>query len=222
MQNPSKILGHKWDKEIDSIEIQIPKQAEDEAITKRSILSTLGSIYDPLGLMSPTLAEGKHIYREACEESGQWNKEVSPSVKKDWIKWTSQLRNVKVPRSLIKDIKKVKTLMDYHRINRTEAVVPEIGEIVLIVGEEKNRGQWMKGKVLQHVTGRDGVIRGAIVLHKGNHLERPLQLLCPLEIRSEIVEEAPVVQSKDEVHSKGSRVAARNAEIRTKLILDDE
>ena len=110
MQNPSKILGHKWDKEIDSIEIQIPKQAEDETITKRSILSTLGSIYDPLGLMSPTLAEGKHIYREACEESGQWNKEVSPSVRKDWIKWTSQLRNVKVPRSLIKDIKKVKAV----------------------------------------------------------------------------------------------------------------
>ena len=76
----------------------------------------------------------------------------------------------------------VKILMDYHRINRTEAVVPEIGEVVLISGEEKNRGLWMKGKVLQHVTkhvtGRDGAIRGAVVLHKGNRLERPLQLLC--------------------------------------------
>ena len=50
----------------------------------------------------------------------------------------------------------VRTLMDYHSINRTEAVVPEIGEVVLIVGEEKNRGLWMKDKVLQHVTGRDG------------------------------------------------------------------
>ena len=57
--------------------------------------------------------------------------------------------------------------MDYHRINRTEAVVPEIGEVVLIVGEEKNRGLWMKEKVLQHVTERDGVIRGGVVLHKG-------------------------------------------------------
>ena len=109
MQNPSKILGHKWDKENDSIEIQIPKQT-DEIITKRSILSMLGSIYDPLGLMSPTLAEGKHIYREACEDSNQWNKEVSPSVKKDWIKWASQLRNVRVPRSLTKDVKKVKAV----------------------------------------------------------------------------------------------------------------
>ena len=109
MQNPSKILGHKWDKENYSIEIQIPKQT-DEIITKRSVLSMLGSIYDPLGLMSPTPAVGKQIYREACEDSSQWNKEVSPSVKKDWIKWASQLRNVKVPRSLTKDVKKVKAV----------------------------------------------------------------------------------------------------------------
>ena len=53
--------------------------------------------------------------------------------------------------------------MDYHRINRTAAVVPEICEIALIAGEEKNRELWMKGKVLQKVTGRDDVIQGAVV-----------------------------------------------------------
>jgi len=86
---------------------------------------------------------------------------------------------------------------------------------VLIVGEEKNRALWMKGKVLQHVTGRDGVIRGAVVLHKGNRLERSLQLLCPLKIRRDMPAETPVVQRKEEVCSKGRRVAARIAE--TKL-----
>ena len=60
----------------------------------------LGSIYDPLGLMSPTIAEEKRIYREAREEGSQWNKEVSPSVKKDWLKWTSQLKNVRMPRKV--------------------------------------------------------------------------------------------------------------------------
>ena len=115
----------------------------------------------------------------------------------------------------------VKTLMDYHRITRTEAVVPEIGGVVLIVGEEENCGLWMEGKMLQHFTGRDGVIRGAVVLHMRNHLERPLQLLCPLEIRSEMPAETSVVRRKEEFHSRGSRVAARNAEIKTKLILDD-
>ena len=55
MQNPGKILGHRWDKENDSVDIQIPKQT-DEIITKRSIISMLGRIYDPLGLLSLTPA----------------------------------------------------------------------------------------------------------------------------------------------------------------------
>ena len=33
----------------------------------------------------------------------------------------------------------VRTLINYQRINRTEAVVLDMGEIVLSVGEEKNR-----------------------------------------------------------------------------------
>ena len=59
----------------------------------------------------------------------------------------------------------------------------------------------MKGKVLQHLTGRD-CVREAILLHKGNRLKRPLQLLCPQEIRSEMLEETqtPAVKRKEEAH----------------------
>ena len=46
--------------------------------------------------------------------------------------------------------------------------------------------------------------------------------ICPLEIRSELPAETSIVKRKEEVHSGGSRVAARNAETKTKLILDDE
>ena len=73
MPNPSKILGHVWDKREDTLEIQVPAAPESEQVTKRSILSQLGKVYDPLGLISPTMAEGKHIYREACEEKKGWN-----------------------------------------------------------------------------------------------------------------------------------------------------
>ena len=44
--------------------------------------------------------------------------------------------------------------MEYHRVNKNTSPVPEIGEIVLIVGEEKNKGGWMKGKVVKHVKKR--------------------------------------------------------------------
>ena len=75
--------------------------------TKRTILSKLSGVYDPLGIMSPTMAEGKRIYREACDEKVGWNAEVSDVVKKDWVRWTSQLRNVRVPRSIARDIRKI-------------------------------------------------------------------------------------------------------------------
>ena len=57
---------------------------------------------------------------------------------------------------------------------------------------------------------------------KENRLERPMQLLCPLEIRSEMSAETPVVQRKEEVCPRGRRDTARNAEAKIKLILDDE
>ena len=74
--------------------------------------------------------------------------------------------------------------MESPRGKRLDAHVPEGGEIVLILGEEKNRGRWKKGKVIRIVRGADGVARGVILLHKGKQLERPIQSVCPLEIRS--------------------------------------
>ncbi|CAB4039818.1 Hypothetical predicted protein [Paramuricea clavata] len=56
------------------------------------------------------MVEGKRIYREACDEKVGWNSEVSTSTSKDWIKWRQQLRNVKIPRSLAKEIRKVKAI----------------------------------------------------------------------------------------------------------------
>ena len=108
MENPTKLLGHVWDKREESLEVIVPNYPEHEPITKRSILSHLGSIYDPLGVISPTLAEGKRIYRDVCNEKKCWNAEVQPQLKYQWLKWTKQLRNVKVPRSINKSIRRVK------------------------------------------------------------------------------------------------------------------
>ena len=50
-------------------------------------------------MVSPTMAKGKHIFREACEERKSWNAEVSESLKTKWIK---QMKNDKVPRAITK------------------------------------------------------------------------------------------------------------------------
>ena len=59
--------------------------------------------------------------------------------------------------------------MESHRINRKDVPYPEIGEIVLVFGEEKNRGEWKKSNVVEHIHGRDEVIR-AVKLQRNNRL----------------------------------------------------
>ena len=77
----------------------------------------------------------------------------------------------------------VHSLMESHRLNKGMGTTPVVGEVVLIVGDEKNRGEWKKGKVVRLVQGKDGVVRGVVLLRKGHTIERPVQLVCPLEIR---------------------------------------
>jgi hypothetical protein len=108
MQNPSKILGLVWDKKEDVLHISAPEYPSNAKVTKKSMVSHLGKVYDPLGVVTPTMAEGKRIYREACDETKSWDIEVSQPLKQDWLKWTRQLRTVKIPRSITKDIRKIK------------------------------------------------------------------------------------------------------------------
>jgi hypothetical protein len=73
--------------------------------------------------------------------------------------------------------------MEQHRVRREGATCPEVGEIVLVVGGGKNRGEWRKVKVIALIEGKDKVVRGVKILTKGHVIERPLSLVCSLEIK---------------------------------------
>ena len=59
-----------------------------------------------------------------------------------------------------------------------------VGDVVLLQGEEKNRGLWKMGVVEKLISRKDGVIRGAILKTGNGRKERPLQHLYPLELSS--------------------------------------
>ena len=65
------------------------------------MLSRLGRMHDPLGVISLTTVEGKRIYRDTCEEERGWNADVSPRITVQWNNWTKQLRDVEIPGSLL-------------------------------------------------------------------------------------------------------------------------
>ena len=68
MANPGKILGHNWDKQKETLELPVQWFSLEQPVMKRAILSHLGSIYGPLGIILPTTAEGKRIQISMCCE----------------------------------------------------------------------------------------------------------------------------------------------------------
>ena len=107
-----------------------------------------------------------------------------------------------------------------HQERQTQLL--EVGEVVLIVGEkQKNRGEWKKGVVLKHIRGEDGLVPGLSLRHKGQIIERPFTLVCPLEIKGSAVTDAAPTAETQELR-RSTRRAAQDARVRLQLLSQDE
>ena len=77
----------------------------------------------------------------------------------------------------------VKALREEHRISLGKAAEISTGDIMLIKGEEKDRGLWKMGVVEKLIRGRDGVTRGAKLRTGKRITERPIEHLYQMELR---------------------------------------
>ena len=76
-----------------------------------------------------------------------------------------------------------------HRITKTNSCIPKLGEIVILIGEERNRSKWRKGKLISLVKGRDGVVRG-VTFYTKDTLSNDHYKLCArwkLEVLLQII-----------------------------------
>ena len=64
--------------------------------------------------------------------------------------------------------------------------LPKEGDVVLVKEDVQPRNSWKTGRITEVLKGSDGIVRAArILVSKGKILERPINLLIPLEIREE-------------------------------------
>ena len=148
---------------------------------------------------------------EDRDEVSKLHKQLKEAKQHVWKRWKHEY---------------IHSLLESHQNNRKIGPILDIGEIVLVVGDEKNRAKWKKGRVMRHVRGRDGVIRGVILLHKGHHIERPLTLVCPLEIKGPVAtEDAPLQLTPGSQQTERFRIrrqAAETAKEKIRLITVDD
>ncbi|CAB0004889.1 unnamed protein product [Nesidiocoris tenuis] len=97
----TKILGMKWEPQSDvfSYDIRSPPQSS----TKRSILSVIARLYDPLGYLAPVIFLAKSIFQHTWRADTTWDSEVPSEIKTVWLRFIGQLPSlsaISIPRPL--------------------------------------------------------------------------------------------------------------------------
>ena len=62
--------------------------------TYRSLLSTLTSIYNPLGLVSLFILDGRKIIQKLCKNEFKWDEEIPENLRYAWLRWLHSLQGL--------------------------------------------------------------------------------------------------------------------------------
>ena len=95
-----RALGVQWCVEADEFQFRII--VKDKPLTRRGVLSTIASVFDPLGFVAPFILLGKQILQTLCSEKVTWDEALPEHVRPRWESWLRdlpELASLKIPRS---------------------------------------------------------------------------------------------------------------------------
>ncbi|XP_033229514.1 uncharacterized protein LOC117181055 [Belonocnema kinseyi] len=87
-----KALGIHWDSANDNIFYTVNFPNSKEITTKRSILSQISKLFDPLGLLGPVVILAKIWIQQLWKIQFTWDTPVSQDIQDFWIKYKQQLQ----------------------------------------------------------------------------------------------------------------------------------
>ncbi|XP_037029336.1 uncharacterized protein LOC119069388 [Bradysia coprophila] len=103
-----RVLGMFWNMETDCFTFSLKFTRINENIlfgkqcpTKREVLRTLMSVFDPLGLLANYLIHIKILIQHIWRSNVDWDEEVTPSIFNKWLAWIKTLpsvENIQIPR----------------------------------------------------------------------------------------------------------------------------
>lgn len=99
--NPLKILGLKWDPKYDHFTFEV--NPLDRKCSKRTILSELARVYDPLGFLSPLTFFAKLLVQKLWVLDISWDEDPPEAIQRQWSRYTQELpaiASLRIPRRL--------------------------------------------------------------------------------------------------------------------------
>ncbi|GFO10300.1 gamma-tubulin complex component 4 [Plakobranchus ocellatus] len=97
-----QVLGLKWIPAEDYFSFSALAVAADVAISKRTVLSFIARLFDPLGFLAPFIISAKLIFQQLWELEIDWDDELPNPLKgqfENWLKELGSLQEWKIPRS---------------------------------------------------------------------------------------------------------------------------
>ena len=149
----------------------------------------------------------KEPWREETKSLGKRAKYLKSCKDTLWNRWSKEYLNV---------------LRERHNLNHHwKKFDINVGEVVIVKSDEKNRGKWPVAVVRKIFPGRDGVVRGVKVETGNGFLERPIQHLYPLELSCD----KKTVSNGEDLNLEAkpfhpARAAAKRAAEKIKLMAD--
>ena len=96
----SRALGLIWDIQKDVFRFA-DKSSDSKPHTRRGVLSTIASVFDPLGFLEPFTLMGKLLIQDLCKDKKDWDDPLSAEQTTRWRRWLenlSDLNTFEVPR----------------------------------------------------------------------------------------------------------------------------
>ena len=98
VQSGDKVLGIKWDEEKDQLILDIInpilESMSSDNVTKRTILKTLASIYDPMGYLQPVLVKFKILFQAICKTNIGWDEIIGGDLLSRWLNIVTSVQNM--------------------------------------------------------------------------------------------------------------------------------
>lgn len=93
-------LGLRWNIMADMFVLKVPEH--QKPFTHRDMLSTVNSLFDPLGFIAPVTIQGRLLFRELTCQEPEWDSPLPEGMYEDWKRWVQSLQELEelhVPRT---------------------------------------------------------------------------------------------------------------------------
>ena len=100
-QDVVSTLGLKWLSSEDAFCFKVVQSDLSDKITKRTILSEIARLYDPIGWLAPVIVSAKIILQNLWLQGVDWDEPVSKALTQTWLTFRQQLSEleaIRIPR----------------------------------------------------------------------------------------------------------------------------